>query len=136
MHANSKSWGTVTEVEGVRYRSKTEAAWATFFAARGVPYAYEAVTFRNGGARYTPDFMLWGGRAFVEVKSNGDYNLNRRAYLVSDGNEFTRPSERTPLLVVNGHPSSPSMIRIFHPGQGWQVFYPSIDEALAALSNR
>lgn len=59
-----------------RYRSQHEAAWAAWFEAAGIPFAWEPVTFRNGGARYTPDFSLWNDAVFVEVKAGGNLLLN------------------------------------------------------------
>lgn len=53
----------VTEYAGVRFRSRLEATWASFFDLAGMPWEYEPV--RLGG--WMPDFRLFD-RFLCEVK--------------------------------------------------------------------
>lgn len=48
-----------TSYKGYRFRSRTEARWATFFDAIGIEWQYEKEGFElSDGSRYLPDFWL------------------------------------------------------------------------------
>lgn len=54
-----------TTINGVQYRSRLEAKWATFFGHLGWRVEYEPID----GNGYIPDFVIYGNRpVMVEVK--------------------------------------------------------------------
>lgn len=58
---------------GRRFRSTTEARWATCLTAMGVPWEYEAETYDLGPLGwYLPDFWLPTLDMFLEVKPSRD----------------------------------------------------------------
>jgi hypothetical protein len=62
-----------TVVGDTRYRSRTEARWATFFDALEIDFAYEPERIRlSSGESYLPDFYLPHFTAFFEVKADND----------------------------------------------------------------
>ena len=62
-----------TVLEGIRYRSRTEARWATFFRSLGVESHYEPERIElSSGESYLPDFHLPEFRAYLEVKADND----------------------------------------------------------------
>lgn len=50
------------------FRSRTEARWAVFFDACGIPYDYEFEGYHLDAGRYLPDFKLPIFGMFFEVK--------------------------------------------------------------------
>lgn len=70
------------QFKGQYFESQTEAAWAAYFDALGMPYVREPETFLFdfemdfiGNIKYTPDFYLSDQDTYAEVK-NG--NVERR----------------------------------------------------------
>ena len=62
-----------TIIDGIRYRSRTEARWATFFATLGIAYAYEPERIQlSNDESYLPDFYLPDFCAYFEVKAAND----------------------------------------------------------------
>lgn len=62
-----------TVVDGVRYRSRTEARWAVFFRSLGVEFVYEPERIElSSGETYLPDFYLPEFDAYLEVKADND----------------------------------------------------------------
>lgn len=62
-----------TLVGDTRYRSRTEARWATFFEALEVDFAYEPERIRlSTGESYLPDFYLPQFSAYLEVKADNE----------------------------------------------------------------
>jgi hypothetical protein len=57
-----------TQYNGYRFRSRTEARWAVFFDALGMPYEYEREGFVLDGRPYLPDFWLPELGCWVEIK--------------------------------------------------------------------
>jgi len=57
-----------TTYRGIRYRSRLEARWATFFDELHIRYAYEPKAFTHEGENYVPDFYLPATKTWVEVK--------------------------------------------------------------------
>ena len=57
-----------TEYRGFRFRSRTEARWAVFMDALGVPFEYEPNAYTLGGLNYLPDFWLPQTNQFLEIK--------------------------------------------------------------------
>lgn len=138
------SFGTVTEYEGISFRSRTEAIWAAHFDEKGIPWRYESITFRSGAARYTPDFFLPSLNAVVEIKAAGNLDLNRWAHLVYSQSKFTTPFCNRPLLWCVGRNLTPSgskgeYIWVFPPADRWtsgtrrNVRALSLSAALAIL---
>jgi hypothetical protein len=92
-----------TVLDGVRYRSRTEARWATFFNALGVRFEYERERIElSSGESYLPDFYLPEFRAYFEVKADNDAIVTaecaRARTLAAD-----RPGER--VWLAAGPPS-------------------------------
>lgn len=57
--------GIPTTIDGIEYRSRLEARWATFFGQIGWRFVYEPID----GDRYLPDFAVLGAHPMmVEVK--------------------------------------------------------------------
>jgi hypothetical protein len=50
------------------FRSRTEAKWAVFFDACGIPYDYEFRGYHLDAGRYLPDFWLPTFQMFFEIK--------------------------------------------------------------------
>lgn len=57
-----------TRYAGCYFRSRTEARWAVFFDALGVPWEYEREGYALPSGRYLPDFWLPQQRYWVEIK--------------------------------------------------------------------
>lgn len=68
-----------TKYAGVLFRSRTEARWAIFFDALGIPWEYEKEGYEIAGVKYLPDFWLPSVDMFAEVKGKpfdrGEVNL-------------------------------------------------------------
>ncbi len=58
-------------------KSKHEFAWALHFDRAKMPWEYEAATFRDGHAAYTPDFSLHRRTLFIEIKVWGATRINQ-----------------------------------------------------------
>ena len=67
-------YGNQTQYKGEYFDSETEAAWAAYFDAAGMPYQHEPETFILEGFLgrhiYTPDYYLPEQDTYVENKSN------------------------------------------------------------------
>ncbi|NDW05557.1 hypothetical protein [Jiella pacifica] len=62
-----------TLVDGMFYRSRTEARWAIFFAVLDVTFIYEGGRINlSSGESYLPDFYLPEFDAYFEVKAAND----------------------------------------------------------------
>jgi len=57
-----------TVYDGCRFRSRTEARFATFFNALGLPWEYEKEGYEIDGERYLPDFWMSTLDCWVEIK--------------------------------------------------------------------
>lgn len=58
-----------TDVDGVLYRSRLEARWATFFSTAGILFSYEPEGYDLGeGLCYLVDFWLPTQKIWIEVK--------------------------------------------------------------------
>lgn len=66
-----------TRYAGCHFRSRTEARWAVFFNALGIPWQYEPQGFAIGDGAYLPDFRLPQSRTWVEVKGDERDVLNK-----------------------------------------------------------
>lgn len=129
------AFGTQTLYHQVTFRSKTEALWAQRFDEIGVPWVYEPITFRSGGARYTPDFQLDNLPIFAEIKA-AIGPLNRAAHLVYQESRFTKPSCGHFLILVYGRPRNHFAMLFYHwPGpDGLCAKHASFDLAFHAAS--
>jgi hypothetical protein len=70
-----------TRYKGYRFRSRTEARWAVFFDAMGLPWRYEVEGFWTSLGGYLPDFDLGGtrlGMVHVEIKAEDPTGRERR----------------------------------------------------------
>lgn len=69
-----------TVVDGVRYRSQTEARWAVFLNALGITFEYEAQRLElSDGTTYLPDFWIPDLKAYFEVKGRSDAIVTEEA---------------------------------------------------------
>ena len=83
--------GIRTVVDGIAYRSRTEARWALFFKALEIDFEYEPCDLDG----WIPDFALLGVvNVYVEVKSD----LSRRE-LLRHVPKIARATDRETLLV-------------------------------------
>jgi hypothetical protein len=59
-----------TLFDGILYRSRTEARWATFWKGLDIAYQYEPQGFVAAGIPYLPDFAVFSGLGtlWVEIK--------------------------------------------------------------------
>lgn len=74
-----------TEVNGICFKSKLEAQWASFMDEEGISYVYEPEQVDLGWTRVTPDFWVpWGEMDYYGV------NRKRGIYLEIKG---PRPTE-------------------------------------------
>lgn len=87
-----------TRYAGYKFRSRTEARWAVFFDAIGLPYRYEEEGYDLNGTWYLPDFILPDWNAFVEVKgAKPNYEEIMKA-------RWLRDSSKKHVLIVSGSP--------------------------------
>lgn len=84
----------------IRFKSKHEHMWYTWFERLGLQWEYEPVTFlhpektsKNRGLTYTPDFGLECNAVFVEVKTYGNQVVKNLIELCNK-----------PLILAFGHP--------------------------------
>ncbi len=69
-----------TVVKGIKFRSRTEARWATFFWALGLSFDYEKTLIKlSNGRSYLPDFFLSELGAYFEVKAGNDAIVTEEA---------------------------------------------------------
>lgn len=120
-----------TTVDGVRYRSRTEARWAIFFSALNLTFSYEPQRLRlSSGETYLPDFYIREFSAWFEVKAANDAivtNESARARrLAAD-----HPEQRVWLAVG---PPSETTANIL-PLNEWELQTP-IEQILGLLENR
>jgi hypothetical protein len=102
-------------LDGICFRSKTEARWAVFFKACGIRYEYEKEGYDlGGGVRYLPDFWLPDLHIWFEVKGTNPSEDE----LVTCYN-LAGESRMTVLLAVGSpDPDEEQIIRI-NPGAWW-----------------
>lgn len=84
----------------IRFKSKHEYMWYTWFERLGLQWEYEPVTFlhpektsKDRGLTYTPDFGLEMNSVFVEVKTYGKQHVKNLLELCN-----------RPLILAFGHP--------------------------------
>lgn len=113
-----------TYYEGHIFRSRTEARWAVFLDAIGVPWEYEREGFDIDGVRYLPDFRLPTLGAFLEVK--GAYPTPSEREKCSWLAEATKDVA----LIVWGEPCPPAQLvkRSDRDGDQAMVFHPDWDD--------
>lgn len=68
MVTSERVWAIPTSYNGIVFRSRTEARWAVFFDALGVPWIHEPEGYQLPSGWYVPDFWLPHHGAFWEVK--------------------------------------------------------------------
>lgn len=101
-----------TRYAGRFFRSRTEARWAIFFDACGIPWQYEPEGFElSGGKLYLPDFWLPAFQAFFEVK--GVIPTEEEREKCRDLSYITRRM----VLLAEGQPEERFQIRIFIEGE-------------------
>ena len=65
---NAAARAIETVYHGVRFRSRLEARWATFYNALGVRWMYETEGFELPSGRYLPDFFMPDMNSWIEIK--------------------------------------------------------------------
>lgn len=92
------------KVDGILFRSRTEARWATFFRLAKLPYHYEPEGFQLGEDWYVPDFFLPTVPAYVEVKPGepSEREIRVAAALAA--------TARKPVLMAMGNPCQTSQL--------------------------
>lgn len=91
------------ELDGILYRSRTEARWAHFFDIAKVPFEYEPEGFSLDGEWYVPDFKVMD--VYFEVK----------------GKEPT-PRERKLAKMLSQELKTPVVILVGNPGYGGLMY--------------
>jgi hypothetical protein len=78
--------GTIKAIEtaynGYLFRSRTEARWAVFFDAMGIPYQYEKEGFDLDGIFYLPDFWLPDQKMWLEIKPDQELKEDEREKVI------------------------------------------------------
>jgi hypothetical protein len=110
-----------TTYDGHRFRSRTEARWAVFFKAAGIPYEYEKEGVVLDGRPYLPDFWLPGFKMWLEVK--GETPTQEERTLCQ---RLCEESGHSVLLAVGAPQAEKGHIEWFNPdpnafggGPGW-----------------
>lgn len=67
-----------TSYAGCRFRSRTEARWAVFFDALGIPWEYEKEGYELPSGWYLPDFWLPEDQLWVEIKGQSPTEMEMR----------------------------------------------------------
>ncbi|ABS14497.1 MULTISPECIES: hypothetical protein [Brucella] len=88
-----------TEYNGYKFRSRTEARWAVFFAGLGIKYEYEKEGFKLNSGPYLPDFWLPKYQMWVEIKA--DYPSDQEKVLCDELAEVTNFTT----LLIFGQPT-------------------------------
>lgn len=57
-----------TLYDGILFRSRIEARWATFYNHLGIKYEYEKEGYKINGKMYLPDFYIPHLDCFIEIK--------------------------------------------------------------------
>lgn len=87
-----------TRYSGYRFRSRSEARWAVFFDAIGLPYEYEKEGYDLDGTWYLPDFLIPAWDCFVEIKGT---KPNQEAIIKA---RLLRDISKKLILIVCGTP--------------------------------
>ncbi len=117
-----------TTYDGVKFKSKLEAAYATIFNAAEIEWEYENQGFDLEGIWYLPDFWLPGIRTFFEVKGSHGERIDKTIKLA----EAICEEDFAGLVDVPGDSWSPYMERLQDPtrmvvlgdsrGRMWNIF--------------
>lgn len=75
-----------TTYNGVQFKSRTEARWASYFDLMGVEWRYEDEAYELPSGGYLPDFYLPLHDCYAEVKGDDGFDLvaMRKVYELSD----------------------------------------------------
>lgn len=113
-----------TYYNGINYRSRLEARWATFLTAMGIKFHYEYNAYRLATASYLPDFYIPGDFSlFIEVKP--DVTQPDKVWNLCE--ELTAATETTTVLLM-GPVSEGVRARAYsmRPGAGPNAHLPVI----------
>lgn len=92
------------KVDGILFRSRAEARWATFFRLAELHYQYEPEGFQLEGDWYVPDFLLPEVPVYVEVKPG---EPNEREVRVA---KALAAAARIPVMIAMGNPCQTSKL--------------------------
>lgn len=92
------------KVDGILFRSRAEARWATFFRLTELRYQYEPEGFRLDDDWYVPDFLLPAVPVYVEVKPR---EPNEREIRVA---KALAAAARVPVMIAMGNPCQTSRL--------------------------
>jgi len=96
-------------LDGIKYRSRTEARWSRFFDLAGMDYEYESEGYMLEVGWYVPDFWLSESGVYFEVKGTLP---NGREVAVAQALARHRG---VPVVVAMGNPSPRVALRVFMP---------------------
>lgn len=92
------------KVDGILFRSRAEARWATFFRLAELRYQYEPEGFQLEQDWYVPDFLLPAVPVYVEVKPG---EPNEREVRVA---KALAAAARVPVMIAMGNPCQTSRL--------------------------
>lgn len=92
------------KVDGILFRSRAEARWATFFRLAELRYQYEPEGFQLDQDWYVPDFLLPAVPVYVEVKPS---EPNEREIRVA---KALAAASRVPVMIAMGNPCQTSKL--------------------------
>lgn len=92
------------KVDGILFRSRAEARWATFFRLTELRYQYEPEGFQLEQDWYVPDFLLPMVPVYVEVKPG---EPNEREVRVA---KALAAAARVPVMIAMGNPCQTSRL--------------------------
>lgn len=107
-----------TLYRGVRFRSRLEARWATFFDAMKIKWKYEPKRFRLSTEQwYIPDFFLPDFPMFYEVKPNRETDNHKANQLALDYWDSKADYHRDfPIAIAYGDIPDPATVKTSHYG--------------------
>lgn len=112
-----------TRYDGHKFRSRTEARWAVFFRAMGIPYEYEKEGYVLPSGLYLPDFWLPSQEAWVEIKGQAPDEDEKRFASELAAGTYRR------VYIFSGNPNWSEDGRyvdagqVFHPNGDWDNYH-------------
>jgi hypothetical protein len=115
----------------IRFKSKHEYMWYTWFERLGLQWEYEPVTFlhpekttKGNALTYTPDFGLECNAVFVEVKTYGKQYVRNLLGLCNK-----------PLILAFGHPLKCDLHVMFPEDKSKSHYFTDFDAAYRLARN-
>lgn len=115
----------------IRFKSKHEYMWYTWFVRKDIQWEYEPITFlhpdkstKGNALTYTPDFGLELNSIFIEVKTYGKQHVKNLIELCN-----------RPLILAFGHPLKCDLYVQFPDNKTKSYWYTDFDAAYALARN-